>query len=71
LLAFISENDIEIKQVKIKEKMVVNALIQAILIVHLLVISTCEYDLKSRIKEALNKNVYFLQIIKGFFGKSH
>jgi hypothetical protein len=39
-------------------------------VIHLATINTCEYDLKSRIKEALCKDEYFLQIRK-VYNKSH
>jgi hypothetical protein len=64
-LAFISEYDFEIRHIKGKENKVADALSRSMHAIHLEAINTCESDLKSKIKEALGKDEYFLQVKEG------
>jgi hypothetical protein len=51
-MALLSEFDFEIKHIKGKENKVVNALSRSMRTIHLAAASTCETDIKDRVKEA-------------------
>ena len=51
-MALLSEFDFEIKHIKGKENRVVDALNRSMKTIHLAVVSTCERDVKERIKNA-------------------
>jgi hypothetical protein len=50
-MALLSEFDFEIKHIKGKENRVANALSRSMRTIHLAVVSTCETDVKNRVKE--------------------
>jgi hypothetical protein len=51
-MALLSEFDFEIKHIKGKENRVVDALSRSMKIIHLAVVSTCETDVKKRVRNA-------------------
>jgi hypothetical protein len=55
----LSEFDFEIKNIKGKENRVVDALSRSMKVIHLEAISTCELDIKERIKSAQEVDDFF------------
>jgi hypothetical protein len=53
------EFDLEIKHVKWKENRVVDALSRSVKMIHLAAVSTCEIDVKERIRNAQETNEFF------------
>jgi hypothetical protein len=51
-MALLSEFDFEIKHIKGKENRVADALSRSMKIIHLVMVSTCEIDVKERIRNA-------------------
>jgi hypothetical protein len=51
-MALLSEFDFEIKHIKGKENWVANALSRSMRTIHLAVVSTCEIDVKNRVRNA-------------------
>jgi hypothetical protein len=51
-MALLREFDFEIKHIKGKENRVVDALSRSMKIIHLAAVSTCETDLKNRVRNA-------------------
>jgi hypothetical protein len=62
-MALLSESDFEIKHIKGKENRVVDALRISMRMIHLVVVSTCETDIKERVKEAQETDS-FVRIVK-------
>jgi hypothetical protein len=55
----LSEFDVEIKHIKGKENRVVDALSKSIKMIHLATVSTCEADVRERVRNAPNTNAFF------------
>jgi hypothetical protein len=58
-MALLSEFDFEIKHIKGKENKVVDALSRSMKKIHLAVVSTCETDVKERVRNAQETNTFF------------
>jgi hypothetical protein len=58
-MALLSEFDFEIKHVKGKENKVVNALSRNMKMIHLAAVSTCETNVKERVRNAQETNTFF------------
>jgi hypothetical protein len=58
-MALLSEFDFEIKHIKGKENRVVDALSRSMKVIHLAAISTCEMDIKERVKSAQETYMFF------------
>jgi hypothetical protein len=58
-MALLSEFDFEIKHIKGKENRVVDALSRSMKVIHLVVVSTCESDIKERVKSAQAVDEFF------------
>jgi hypothetical protein len=58
-MALLSEFDFEIKHIKGKENRVVNALSRSIKMIHLAAVSTCETDVRERVKNARETYTFF------------
>jgi hypothetical protein len=58
-MSLLSEFDFEIKHIKGKENRVVYALIRSIKMIHLAVVSTCETDVRERVRNAQETNAFF------------
>jgi hypothetical protein len=58
-MALLSEFDFEIKHIKGKENRVVYALSRTMKVIHLAVVSTCETNVKERVKSAQETNAFF------------
>jgi hypothetical protein len=58
-MAFLSEFDFEIKHIKGKENKVVNALSRSMKKNHLAAVSTCETDVKERVRNAQETDTFF------------
>jgi hypothetical protein len=58
-MTLLSEFDFEIKHIKGKENRVVDALRRSIKVIHLVVVSTCETDVKERFKSAQETYAFF------------
>jgi hypothetical protein len=58
-MALLSEFDFEIKHVKGKENKVVNSLSRSMKTIHLVVVSTCETNVKERVRNAQETDTFF------------
>jgi hypothetical protein len=58
-MALLSEFDFEIKHIKGKENRVAGALSRSIKTIHLATISTCEMDVRERVKNAQETDAFF------------
>jgi hypothetical protein len=58
-MALLSEFDFEIKHIKGKENRVVDALSRSIKTIHLAAVSTCEMNVRERVRNAQETNVFF------------
>ena len=58
-MALLSEFDFEIKHIKGKENRVVDALSRIIKTIHLAVVSTCEMNVRERVKSAQETDAFF------------
>jgi hypothetical protein len=58
-MVLLSEFNFEIKHIKGKENRVVNALSRSVKMIHLAVVSTCEMDVRERVKSAQETDVFF------------
>ena len=58
-MALLSEFDFEIKHIKGKENRVVDALSKSMKIIHLATVSTCETNVKERVRNAQEKYTFF------------
>jgi hypothetical protein len=58
-MAILSEFDFEIKHVKGKENKVVDALSRSMKTIHLAVVSTCETNVKERVRNAQENDTFF------------
>jgi hypothetical protein len=58
-MALLSEFDFKIKHIKGKENKVVDALIRSVKMIHLVVVSTCETNVKERVKNAQETYAFF------------
>ena len=58
-MTLLSEFDFEIKHIKGKENRVVNALSRSVKMIHLAAISTCETDVRERVKNAQETDAFF------------
>jgi hypothetical protein len=57
-MALLSEFDFEIKHIKGKENRLVDALSRSMKTIHLAMVSTCETDVKERIRNAQETNPF-------------
>jgi hypothetical protein len=67
-MALLSEFDFEIKHIKGKENRVVDSLSRSMQVIHLEAISTCESDIKERVKSA-QETYEFFKIVKAYLEK--
>jgi hypothetical protein len=58
-MALLSEFDFKIKHIKGKENKVVDSLSRSIKTIHLEVVSTCEMNVKKRVKNAQETDTFF------------
>jgi hypothetical protein len=58
-MALLSEFDFEIKHIKGKENRVVDALSRSMKVIHLEVVSTCESNIKERVRSAQEVDEFF------------
>jgi hypothetical protein len=58
-MALLSEFDFEIKHIKGKENRVVDALSRSMKTIHLAMVSTCETDVKERVRNAQETDTFF------------
>jgi hypothetical protein len=58
-MALLSEFDFEIKHIKGKENRVVDTLSRSMKTIHLAAISTCEMDVKERVRNAQDTDTFF------------
>jgi hypothetical protein len=64
-MVLLSEFDFEIKHIKGKENRVVDALSRSMKVIHLAVVSTCESNIKERVKSA-HKTYTFFNTVKSY-----
>jgi hypothetical protein len=60
-MALLSEFDFEIKHIKGKKNRVVDALSRSMRMIHLAAMSTCETDVKNRVKKAQETDPFILK----------
>jgi hypothetical protein len=58
-MALLTDFDFEIKHIKGKENMVVDALSRSVKMIHLVTVSTCETDIRERVKSAQETDAFF------------
>jgi hypothetical protein len=58
-MAILSEFDFEIKHIKGKENRVVDALSRSVKMIHLAVVSTCEMDVRERVRNSQETYAFF------------
>jgi hypothetical protein len=58
-MAFLSEFDFEIKHIKGKENKVANSLSRSMKTIHLTAVSTCETNVKERVRNAQETDTFF------------
>ena len=64
-MALLSEFDFEIKHIKGKENRVADALSRSMKTIHLAAMSTCETDVKERVRNAQETDTFF-QIVTSY-----
>jgi hypothetical protein len=64
-LEFMSEYDFDIKHIKGKENMVIDALNRRVYAMYVTTITMCKSDLKNKILESLISDEYYLQVKEG------
>lgn len=64
-LSFLNEYDFEMKHIKGKENKVVDALSGSMQVIHTTTMSTCEFNFKNKVKEALDNYEHFIQVRNG------
>jgi hypothetical protein len=67
-IALLSEFDFEIKHIKGKENKVVDALSKSMKTIHLVVVSTCETNVKERVRNTQETDTFF-QIVTSYLEK--
>jgi hypothetical protein len=58
-MALLSEFDFEIKHIKVKKNRVDDALSRSIKMIHLEIVSTCEMDVRERVRNAQETDAFF------------
>jgi hypothetical protein len=64
-VSLLSEIDFEIKHIKGKENMVANSLSRSMKLIHLAIVSTCETNVKERVKGA-QETYEFFKMVKSY-----